>query len=158
VGVPQLTAVMDCAEVADDLNLLTIADGGINDLCDFAKAFGAGADFVMAGSFFGGHSECAGYIEAHNNVPSMKMYGMSSEEAQKKHYSGMPSYRASEGRVSMIPFKGKVEKTVQDILGSIRSTMTYTDTQKIENLSDNVTFIKVNQTINNKYAKLTVGT
>lgn len=157
VGIPQLTAVMDCANVCDDLGLQLIADGGINDYCDFAKSIAAGADFVMSGSFFGGHNECSGIVETIDERQFMKIYGMSSKEAQKKYYGEIKDYRASEGRVSLIECKGPVSETVLEILGSLRSTMTYTDTKSIKNLADNVTFIKVKETINRKYEKTTIG-
>lgn len=157
IGIPQLTAVMDCANEADNLGLLTIADGGINEYCDFAKGLGAGADFVMSGSFFGGHNECSGSHIAKDGKAYMQIYGMSSKEAQRIHYGEIKNYRASEGRVSLVECKGPVNETVNEILGSLRSTMTYTNTKSIDKLTDNVTFIKVKDTINRKYEKFTIG-
>jgi GMP reductase len=157
VGVPQLTAVMDCAEVAHELGLEIIADGGINEYADFAKALGSGADLVMAGSIFAGHTECGGYVTFDGTKPVMKVYGMSSHEAQAKYGEDVKDYRASEGRVSLIPFKGKVENTAKEILGSLRSTLTYTNSPDLATFRKNCTFIKVNDTINRKYEKHTVG-
>jgi GMP reductase len=157
VGVPQFTAVMDCVEFADQLGIGIIADGGINEYADFVKAIGAGADFVMAGSIFGGHDEGNPVVEVVDGKQVCKIYGMSSKEAQKKHYGELKSYRASEGRVSLVPYKGKVDDTITEVLGSLRSAMTYTDAKTIQEFQEKVTFIKVKDTINRKYEKSTIG-
>jgi GMP reductase len=157
VGVPQFTAVMDCVEAADKLGILVCSDGGINDYADFGKALGAGADFVMSGSMFAGHHESGGDVITLGGKQYKEMYGMSSRTAQNKYYGGMAKYRASEGRTSLIPLKGPVEDTIQNIFGGIRSAMSYTNSRTLEEFPSNVTFIPVNDTINRKYEQNTIG-
>ncbi len=135
IGVPQLSAVLDCATAADALGIMICADGGINEFCDFAKAMCAGANFVMAGSMFAGHTESGGELIVDKDGNERKItYGMSSETAMMKYAGEISEYRASEGRTAAIRHKGPVVDTVKNILGSLRSTMTYTDTRRISNL------------------------
>lgn len=157
VGVPQLSAVLMAVEAADKVGIGICADGGINEFCDFSKAFVAGADFVMAGSMFAGHTESGGEVIVNENgSKSIITYGMSSEEAMKKYSGGIKEYRASEGRTVAVPYKGDVDNTVRNILGSLRSTMTYTDVREISNLHQ-AKMIPVNRTINTAQIKDTIG-
>lgn len=156
IGVPQFTAVMECASAADQLNMSICADGGINELADFAKALGAGAKLVCAGSFFAGHTECEGDVVEKNGKAYKRFYGMSSDEAMIAH-GGLKEYRTSEGRVSLVPYKGHLSGTLKEIKGALRSTMAYTDTYYIGHLSQNTTFIKVKETMNRKYEESTIG-
>jgi GMP reductase len=158
VGIPQLTAVLDCIEEAYCYQLHIMADGGINEYADFVKALGTGAQFVMAGSFFAGASEASGDWCVKGDTMYRKVYGMSSHSAQEKYYGEVKDYRASEGRTSLVPTTGPVDETVTEILGSLRSAMTYTNSQKLSQFPNNVTFIKVQDTINRKYEKFTIGT
>lgn len=168
VGYPQLSATMNCARAADDVGVHLCSDGGLTCPGDFAKSFGAGADFTMAGGIFAGHSECGGEIIARQyltneldgngkQIIKTKMfstgYGMSSEVAMKKHNGGMAEYRSSEGKCVEIPFKGSVHGTVGDILGGIRSAMTYIGAKSIEEISQNCNFIKVNSQSNEIFGK-----
>lgn len=157
VGVPQLSAILDCAEEAQRLDLLICADGGVNEFCDFAKAMAAGADFVMAGSMFAGHTESGGDLIKSGKQKFKVTYGMSSKTAMNKYYGEVSQHRASEGRTVMVPYKGPVRNTVMDILGSLRSTMTYTDTAKIEDLYSNAELIPVKNTINIRQVASTIG-
>ncbi len=155
VGVPQFTAVRDCAKEAKKYKMHVCADGGITEYADFAKALVAGADFVMAGSIFAGHDETAD--EFYNGEKHFKIaYGMSSKTAMDKHYGGKESHRASEGRTALIPYRGPIKDTVEEILGSIRSAMAYTDCYEVEELKK-VKWIKVNSTINNTFASQTIS-
>lgn len=151
VGYPQLSAVIECADAAHGLNGHIISDGGCTCPGDFSKAFGAGADFVMSGGLFAGHTESAGDIIEEDGKKFKLFYGMSSEHAMNKHSNGVASYRASEGKVVKIPFKGAVVNTTQDILGGIRSTCTYVGASSLKELSKRTTFIKTNKQINNIY-------
>lgn len=137
VGYPQLTAIMECADAAHGLNGLIVADGGCRTPGDIAKAFGAGADFVMLGGMLAGHDET-----------STEFYGMSSKTAQTKYYGGQKEYRASEGKTVQVKSKGPIEETIQNILGGLRSTCTYVGAPSLKQLSKCTTFIRVSRTHN----------
>ena len=139
IGYPQLSAVIECADAAHGLDGLICSDGGCVDPGDVAKAFAGGADFVMLGGMLAGHDECGGKII--NN--KMEFYGMSSKAAQDKHAGGVASYRASEGKKVLIPYKGPVAGTMQEILGGLRSTCTYVGAKSLKQLSKRTTFVMV---------------
>lgn len=147
VGYPQLSAIIECSDAAHGLGAHIIADGGCTCPGDVAKAFGAGADFVMLGGMFAGHIEGGGHIEE----GKVTFYGMSSDTAMEKYHGGVASYRSSEGRTVSIPFKGPVNDTVLDLLGGLRSTCTYLGASELKHLSKCTTFIKVNRQINDVF-------
>jgi len=149
VGMPQLSAVLECSDAAHGVGGHIISDGGITCPGDMAKAFGGGADFVMVGGQFAGHDENPGDIIEENGKKLKLFYGMSSETAQKKHYGSMAKYRSSEGRVLKIPYKGSLQNTVADYLGGLRSTCTYINASCIKHMSKCTTFMHVNQQVNN---------
>tara|TARA_B100001123_G_scaffold421845_1_gene529972 strand:+ start:1064 stop:2104 length:1041 start_codon:yes stop_codon:yes gene_type:complete len=153
VGVPQLSAIIECADAAHGCGGFIIGDGGITCPGDMAKAFGGGADFVMCGGVFAGHYENPGEIKKEGNVDYKYFYGMSSEHAMKKHYGKMEKYRSSEGRLIKIKLKGHLEDTVLDYLGGIRSTCAYINAQKIKYISKCVTFVVVGQQLNTHLVK-----
>ncbi|KAM9739802.1 GMP reductase 1 isoform 4-T5 [Dama dama] len=130
----------------------TIMDGGCTCPGDVAKAFGAGADFVMLGGMFSGHTECAGEVIERNGQKLKLFYGMSSETAMKKHSGGVAEYRASEGKTVEVPYKGDVKNTILDILGGLRSTCTYVGAAKLKELSRRATFIRVTQQHNTVFS------
>ncbi|KAM6453111.1 GMP reductase 2 isoform 1-T6 [Liasis olivaceus] len=148
VGYPQLSAVMECADAAHGLGGHIISDGGCSCPGDVAKAFGAGADFVMVGGMLAGHTESGGDLIEKGGKKYKLFYGMSSEVSMKKYAGGVAEYRASEGKVVEVPFKGDVEHTLRDILGGIRSTCTYVGAAKLKELSRRTTFIRVTQQVN----------
>lgn len=148
VGVPQLSAIIDCADGAHGLNAFIIGDGGITCPGDMSKAFGGGADFVMVGGQFAGHDENPGENVTINGKEMKLFYGMSSEHAMKKHYGQMAKYRSSEGRVIKIPYRGKLEDTVLDYLGGVRSTCAYINAKCIKHIPKCTTFILVSQQLN----------
>lgn len=148
VGYPQLSAIIECADAAHGLGAHIIADGGCTCPGDVAKAFGAGADFVMLGGMLAGHMEGGGTIENGN----VTFYGMSSKDAQEIH-GGFKDYRASEGRTITMPFRGTVTNTVNEILGGLRSTCTYIGAPTLKQLSKCTTFVKVNRQINDVFLK-----
>ena len=158
VGVPQLSAIIDCADAAHGCGGFIIGDGGITCPGDMSKAFGGGADFVMCGGIFSGHDENPGEV-VEEELPNgerrkFKMfYGMSSELAMKKHYGQMAKYRSSEGRVIKISYKGPLENTVLDYLGGVRSTCAYINAHKIKHMSKCVTFVVVSQQLNTNLVK-----
>ena len=148
VGYPQLSAIIECADAAHGLEGLVCSDGGCTAPGDIAKAFGAGADFVMLGGMLAGHDEAEGEVIEEDGVTKMFFYGMSSDTAMKKHKGGVAEYRASEGKTVKIPYKGPVRDTLQDILGGIRSACTYVGARRLKELSKRTTFVRVTQQLN----------
>jgi GMP reductase len=153
VGYPQLSAIIECADAAHGLGGQIISDGGCASPGDIAKAFGAGADFVMLGGMLSGHDESGGDIIEKNGKSYRKFYGMSSAMAMVKHVGGVAEYRASEGKSVEVPYKGQVVNTLQDILGGLRSTCTYVGASKLKELTKRTTFIRVNEQENRVYSK-----
>jgi GMP reductase len=180
VGYPQLSAVIECADAAHGLGGHIIADGGCTCSGDIAKAFAGGADFVMLGGMLAGHDEGGGKVITkhyetnevlYNNVPTdfhsrnetpvykrvvetkkfMQFYGMSSKAANDKHFGGLKEYRSSEGREVLVPYRGEVAKTIQDILGGIRSTCTYVGADELKRLNKCTTFVMCHDTHNRIY-------
>jgi len=172
VGFPQLSAIIECSHAAHGLRAgksrlgLICADGGCRNPSDVCKAFAAGADFVMLGGMFAGTEECEGEweheyrstdlsgefwqpLDPGNNgakrKKSLKFYGMSSHNAQEK-YGGIQNYRASEGRVKTIPYKGYVSDIVKDILGGLRSACAYIGATNLKDMNKCAEFNIVNRT------------
>ena len=167
VGRPQFSTVIECADAAHGVGGMICADGGCTVPGDVCKSFCAGADFVMLGGMLAGHTEsggemctksfqtgevnllddktCAMRIE---QKQYKKFYGMSSEYAQDIHYGGMKKYRASEGKVVEIPFRGPVEPTLLAVLGGIRSCMTYIGAKRLKDMPKCATFYRVNRQLN----------
>jgi GMP reductase len=148
VGYPQLSAIIECADAAHGLKGQVCADGGCTVPGDVAKAYGAGADFVMLGGMLAGHDECDGEIryEQRNGekVPvGMTFYGMSSETAMKKYAGGVAAYRAAEGKTVETPYRGAVENTMSEILGGVRSMMTYIGATQLKEVPKRTTFVRV---------------
>jgi len=152
VGVPQLSAVMECADAAHGANGHIIADGGITCPGDVAKALGGGADFVMLGGQFAGHTENPGNIVERDGKYFKQFYGMSSKKAMKTHYGKMDNYRASEGRELLIPYKGELNDTVEDYLGGLRSTCTYIGAKNIKDIPKCTTFGLTYQQVNTHFS------
>ena len=148
VGYPQLSAIIECADAAHGLRGFICADGGCTSPGDLAKAFGAGADFIMLGGMLAGHDECGSDIVEVNGVKKMRFYGMSSREAMTKYAGGVAGYRASEGKEVLLDYRGPVENTLQDILGGVRSACTYVGARTLKELSKRTTFVRVTQQIN----------
>ena len=175
VGYPQLSAVIECADAAHGLGGHIIADGGCSNPGDVAKAFAGGADFVMLGGMLAGHNEGGGHVitktyttnEVDPNAAIgtykketkefVQFYGMSSESANDKHFGGLKNYRSSEGRTVLVPYRGEVARTVQEILGGVRSTCTYAGAMKLKQLAKCTTFIRCTQTHNPIYESSTIG-
>lgn len=172
VGYPQLSAIIECGDAAHGLGGHIIADGGCTCPGDVAKAFGAGADFVMLGGMLAGHVEGGGEIiqtfietdvlgpmDQGEHYPRKKIrvekhvefYGMSSEDAMNKHHGGVAQYRSSEGKTVRVPYRGPVVNTVLDILGGLRSTCTYVGASTLKELSKRTTFVRVTQQLNNVF-------
>lgn len=152
VGYPQLSAIIECADAAHGLGGQIISDGGCSTPGDVAKAFGAGADFVMLGGMLAGHDESGGELIEKNGEKVKLFYGMSSSTAMEKHSGGVAEYRASEGKTVTVPYRGKVEETLLDILGGIRSTCTYVGASQLKELTKRTTFIRVAEQENQVYS------
>ena len=152
VGYPQLSAVIECADAAHGLGGHIISDGGCICPGDFSKAFGGGADFVMAGGLFAGHTESGGELIEKDGKKYKCFYGMSSAKAMKKYNGKVANYRSSEGKCVTIPFRGDVSATISDLLGGIRSTCTYVGASKIKELPKRTTFIRTMQQLNNIFS------
>jgi len=144
IGYPQLSAIIECADAAHGLQGHIIADGGCSVPGDVVKAFAAGADFVMLGGMLAGHKEGGASPFGEN-----KFYGMSSDTAMDLHNGGVANYRASEGKTVEIPYRGEVSRTMQDILGGLRSACTYVGASELKELSKRATFVRVTQQLNN---------
>jgi len=153
IGMPQLSAVMECSDTAHGIDAHIISDGGIQVIGDFSKAYAGGADFVMSGSMFAGHMESGGELidDKENNKKYKIFYGMSSTTAMNKYSGGVAKYRSSEGKTVKIEFRGPVEATILEILGGIRSSMTYLGAKKIKDIPKCATFIRVNRQLNQIY-------
>ncbi|GGX53606.1 GMP reductase [Undibacterium squillarum] len=153
VGYPQLSAIIECADAAHGLGGQICADGGCVVPGDLAKAFGGGADFIMLGGMLAGHDECAGDLVERDGQQYKRFYGMSSKAAMDKYAGGVAKYRASEGKEVLVPYRGPVEQTVQDILGGVRSACTYVGAHKLKELTKRTTFVRVTQQLNESLGK-----
>lgn len=142
VGYPQLSAIIECADAAHGLRGHVCADGGCRKPGDVVKALAAGADFVMLGGMLAGHDECEGeWIEEQGVRVGMAFYGMSSKKAIDKYAGGLMDYRAAEGRETMVPYRGPVKGTIQEITGGIRSACAYVGADRLKDLSKCTTFV-----------------
>jgi GMP reductase len=152
VGYPQLSAIIECADAAHGLRGHVCADGGCRTPADVVKAFAAGADFVMLGSMLAGHDECEGeWVEENGERIGMKFYGMSSRTALDKYAGGRRDYRACEGKEVIVPSKGPVSETIQEITGGIRSACAYVGAARLKDLSKCTTFVLCQRTHNTIY-------
>ena len=148
VGYPQLSATIECADAAHGLGGHIITDGGCTVVGDIAKAFGAGADFVMLGGMLAGHDECMGEKVGNHRGVKMKFYGMSSDDAQLEYYGEKKSHRASEGKTVMVDYRGPVKNTIHEIMGGLRSSLTYAGAKCLKDLPKCTTFVRVNNQLN----------
>ena len=153
VGMPQLSAIIECGDAAHGVGGYIIGDGGITCPGDLAKAYGGGADFVMCGGVFAGHDENPGEIIVEKGEKFKLFYGMSSEYAMNKRYGRMDKYRSSEGRCIKIKYKGKIEDTLLNYLGGLRSCCTYINAKCIKYIQIIPTFVLVS-TNKSKFSKI----
>ena len=151
VGYPQLSAVLECSDAAHGVNGQIISDGGVQVPGDIGKAFGAGADFVMCGSIFAGHLESGGELIEQDNTQYKIFYGMSSSNAMNKYAGGVAKYRSAEGKCVKLKYRGPIENTIDNILGGLRSTMTYIGAKQMKHIAKCTSFIRVNNQVNNIY-------
>ena len=152
IGVPQITAIADCAEEADKYGVRVIADGGIKYSGDIAKALGAGASCVMLGSLLAGTEESPGATEIYQGR-SFKVYrGMGSMGAmQQPNGSGDRYFQEGnkklvpEGVEGRVPYKGSLADTVFQMAGGLRSAMGYCGAKTIDDLRKGARFIRITQ-------------
>ncbi|MBD5099931.1 MAG: IMP dehydrogenase [Clostridiales bacterium] len=148
IGVPQVTAVMDCAEQADKLGKRIIADGGIKYSGDIVKALGAGASAVMLGSLFAGTEETPGDIEIFQGR-SYKVYrGMGSLSAmaagsKDRYFQTNAKKLVPEGVEGRVPYRGSLADVVFQLMGGLRAGMGYCGMENIEKLRKNAQFVKI---------------
>lgn len=148
IGVPQLTAVMDCAEMADKLGKRIIADGGVKYSGDIVKALGAGASAVMLGSLLAGTTESPGELEIYQGRSFKSYRGMGSLPAMAKgskdrYFQANASKFVPEGVEGRVPYKGALSDTIFQLLGGLRAGMGYTGMKNIDNLRKNAKFVKI---------------
>ncbi|MGE0092912.1 MAG: IMP dehydrogenase, partial [Bacteroidales bacterium] len=151
VGVPQITAIMDCAEMAAKYDIPIIADGGIKYSGDVVKAIAAGANVVMIGSLFAGTTESPGEIELYQGR-SYKVYrGMGSVGAMKKgskdryfqDETEIESKFVPEGIEGRVHYKGDLSQTIYQLIGGLRSGMGYLGCRTIDEVRNNAKFVRI---------------
>lgn len=148
IGVPQITAVMECARVCNDENIPLIADGGVKYSGDITKAIAAGANVVMIGSLFAGTEESPGEFEIYQGR-SYKVYrGMGSEDAMKegsgdRYFQEDKQKLVPEGIEGRVPYRGTLKDTVYQLIGGLKSGMGYCGAKDIQSLQKESNFIRV---------------
>ena len=151
VGVPQFSAILDCADAANGVDGHIMADGGCTQPGDIAKALGGGAHMVMIGGMLAGHDES----EIQSIDGKREFYGMSSDRAREIHGRRKDGYRGNEGRVVALPDRGPVSNTVEDILGGVRSACTYIGARRLKDIPKCASFVTTHNVINRVYERYT---
>ena len=151
VGVPQFSAILDCADAANGVDGHIMADGGCVFPGDIAKAFGGGAHMVMIGGMLAGHDESEQQVVD----GKIEFYGMSSDRAREKHGKRKDGYRGNEGRLISLPYRGPVKGTVEDILGGVRSACTYIGARRLKDMPKCASFVTTNNVQNQIYERYT---
>ncbi|MDR2709675.1 MAG: IMP dehydrogenase, partial [Elusimicrobiota bacterium] len=150
IGVPQITAVYDCAQVAKKYDVPVIADGGIKYSGDIAKAIGAGADVCMIGSLFAGTTESPGENIIYNGRSFKQYRGMGSTAAMSlaqgsgdRYFQENTKKLVAEGVEGRVPYRGAVGDVIFQLIGGLRSAMGYCGTKTIVQLKEEVEFIRI---------------
>ena len=151
VGVPQFSAILECADAANGVDGHIMADGGCTQPGDIAKALGGGAHMVMIGGMLAGHDES----EQEVKNGRIEFYGMSSDKAREVHGKRKDGYRGNEGRLISLPYRGPVSNTVEDILGGVRSACTYIGARRLKDMPKCATFVTTQNVINRVYEQYT---
>ena len=147
-GVPQLSAVMQCAEVAKKYGVPVIADGGIQKSGDIVKAIGAGADSVMIGGMFAGIHESPGVVMSRGDRKYKVCRGSASFAVAQRRQNIKQERKdldevVAEGVESLVPYKGPLKELIGQLIGGLKSGMSYTNSHTIAELQNNVEFIRV---------------
>jgi IMP dehydrogenase len=149
VGVPQLTAIMDVASVAKEMGIPFIADGGVKNSGDFSKALGGGADTVMIGNLLAGTKESPGEYILDRGVAYKFYRGMASHDAtsEKVKIDGGTDgfFRSPEGASGRVAFKGEASMVISDLIGGLRSSMSYLGATTLREFAENAEFIKITE-------------
>ena len=148
VGVPQITAIYDCAEAAKPYGIPVIADGGIKYSGDIVKAIIAGASVCMMGSLFAGCEESPGATELYQGRKYKVYRGMGSlaamEKGSKDRYFQEDSKKlVPEGVEGRVAYKGSVEDTIYQLIGGLRAGMGYAGTKTVKDLQENGQFVRI---------------
>ncbi len=151
VGVPQFSAIVECADAANGVGGHIMADGGCVHPGDISKALGGGAHMVMVGGMLAGHDESEQEIKD----GKIEFYGMSSDRAREIHGKRKDGYRGNEGRLISLPYRGPVANTVEDILGGVRSACTYIGARRLKDMAKCASFVTTNNVINKVYEQYT---
>jgi IMP dehydrogenase len=151
-GVPQLTAVMDCAAIARPQGIPIIADGGIRTSGDIVKALAAGASTVMVGSLLAGTDESPGFLITRNGHRYKASRGMASLQAnlarKARENPGditkeeIADY-VSEGVEAVVPYRGSVQELLKQLVGGLKSGMSYSNAHSVEELHENAVFVRM---------------
>jgi len=142
-GVPQFTAIRECAQIAAKLRVPLIADGGIRTSKDVVLSLAAGASSVMIGKLFALTNESAALKRKKNNEMYAKYRGQASEDFQKEYYGGLKEKTTAEGVDFWAKVTGSAQALIDDLLGGIRSGLTYGGARNIKELQRKAEFIKV---------------
>ncbi|MGB9660569.1 MAG: IMP dehydrogenase [Moorellaceae bacterium] len=150
IGVPQLTAILDCARVAKEKGVPVIADGGIKYSGDITKAIAAGASTVMIGSLLAGTEESPGEIEIYQGRSFKTYRGMGSLAAMKegskdRYFQEEADKLVPEGIEGRVPYKGPVAETLFQLVGGLKAGMGYLGTRNIAELQEKARFIRITQ-------------
>ena len=148
IGVPQLTAIADAVEVADQYGIPVVADGGIKFSGDITKAIGAGASCVMIGGMLAGTEESPGEMEIYQGRSFKSYRGMGSIAAMNngskdRYFQEGQKKLVPEGVEGRVPFKGAVSDTVFQLMGGLRSGMGYCGAATIEDLRTKAQFVRI---------------
>ncbi|HSP07302.1 MAG TPA: IMP dehydrogenase, partial [Acidobacteriota bacterium] len=141
-GVPMLTAIQECARADRSL----VADGGIRTPADIVKALAFGADFVMIGGMLAGTRPTPGSVETGADGSKVKIYrGMASREAQESYLGEMPEWKTAEGVTVEVPYREDEDEILGDIIGGLRSGLTYGGSSNIHELQRKLNYMTVSQ-------------
>jgi len=172
IGVPQFSAIVECADAANGVDGHIMADGGCVHPGDISKALAGGAHMVMLGGMLAGHKQGGGelitkwhktgehqkqqdgsFIPMFEEQQYVEFYGMSSDRAREKHGKRKDGYRGNEGRLIQLPYRGDLNDTVSDIIGGVRSSCTYIGARRLKDMPKCATFVRTNNVINRVYEK-----
>jgi|SRR6478609_3491197 len=166
IGYPMLSCNIECSNAVKGLGGWIVADGGCSTSGDIVKALASSDGFAMVGTMLAAHNENtseentvyetvktnsfqgSGSIPVeitYRNKVGARVYGMSSNRAMEKYYGSVPSYKTSEGSDRVVPFRGPIEPTLNQIIGGLNSALTYVGATKLKHLNKRTTFIKVNR-------------
>ncbi|MBI5393565.1 IMP dehydrogenase, partial [Candidatus Woesearchaeota archaeon] len=153
-GVPQLTAIMECAKIAKDYDIPLVADGGIKVSGDITKALAAGASTVMIGGSFAGTQEAPGVTRIINGMKYKVCRGMASFDATQDRLKKTEENKNNcnpktsddivpEGIEALVPFRGNVSELIKQFIGGLKSGISYCGANNIKSMQENATFIKI---------------